>query len=77
MAEGRWLYGDRAANFGLLNTFDLGSIETLYAFYGKTFGCVNLELWGRKQTLQPGESASLRLAYEYIPDLKAFLGRPR
>ncbi|NOY79942.1 MAG: DUF4838 domain-containing protein [Kiritimatiellaeota bacterium] len=77
MARGLWLFGDRDANFGLLNSFAPETVESLYAFYGKNYGCVNLELWGKKQTLKPGESTRLSQAFEYLPDLKRFLEDPR
>jgi len=77
MAGDMWLFGDPARNFGLLDRFDPKQIETLYAFFGAGFGCVNLELWGRKRTLKPGESTDLRQAFEIIPDLKKFLDASR
>jgi uncharacterized protein DUF4838/glycosyl hydrolase family 67 len=77
IAQGTWLLGNTEANWGLLNTFELACVDTLYAFHGKNFGCVNLELWGRKRTLAPGESARLDLAFEYVDDLKGFLETKR
>jgi len=73
--DGVWLFGDEAANFGLVNTFDPAAVKTLYCFWGERYEAMNLELWGEPTTLQPGESCTLSHAYEYIPDLKGYLGK--
>ncbi|MBN2311721.1 MAG: DUF4838 domain-containing protein [Candidatus Hydrogenedentes bacterium] len=68
-----WLFGDPARNWGLANRIEPHRIQTLYAFWGKREQAMNLELWGRRQELAPGDTETLDHAYVFIEDLQAYL----
>lgn len=72
-ARPEWLLGDPKRNLGLLNVFAPDAVETLYAFWGQEYGCVNLELWGKPVELAPGAACVLAHRYQVITDLRAFL----
>jgi len=73
---GVWLLGDEEANTGLANVFEPEQVKSLYAFWGESFGAMNLELWCQPRELKPGEACTLTHRYEYVPDLKGYLQAP-
>ncbi|MEI8078049.1 MAG: DUF4838 domain-containing protein [bacterium] len=70
---GRWLLGNRKENRGLLHVYKVAEVEKLYWFKGASFDSVTLELFGPRQTLQPGASATLSQSFELVSDLAKFL----